>query len=95
MIVRLVKMTFRPEAVPLFEDLFHQHHQAIRHFPGCRHLELLRDGHVFFTYSHWEKAQDLENYRHSPLFQEVWPATKALFAAAEEAWSTEQCYYLP
>lgn len=87
-------MTFRPEEVETFERLFHRYHQDIRHFPGCKHLQLLRDGHVFFTYSHWENAQDLENYRNSDLFKEVWPATKTLFAQPAEAWSTEQLYHL-
>lgn len=95
MIVRLVKMTFKANEVETFEALFAKHHTAIRHFPGCKHLQLLRDGHTFFTYSHWETAQDLEKYRNSPLFQEVWPATKALFASPAEAWSTEQLYHLP
>ncbi|MFN3529834.1 MAG: putative quinol monooxygenase [Bacteroidia bacterium] len=94
MIVRLVKMSFKPEEVPVFEALFAKYHQQIRNFPGCTELQLLKDGHTYFTYSHWEKAQDLENYRHSALFQEVWPATKKLFAKPAEAWSTEQRYCL-
>ncbi len=94
MIVRLVKMSFRPDAVPQFDALFEKYHQQIRHFPGCTHLQLLKAGAVYFTYSHWERAEDLENYRHSDLFQAVWPATKALFAQPAEAWSTEQRYQL-
>ncbi len=94
MIVRLVKMTFRAEATAEFDALFEKHHQHIRHFPGCTHLQLLKSGNVYFTYSHWEQASDLEAYRHSELFQEVWPTTKRLFAAPAEAWSTEQLYAL-
>lgn len=95
MIVRLVKMTFREEEVATFESLFAKYHSQIRNFPGCTHLQLLKDGHVYFTYSHWQDTQSLENYRHSELFQEVWPATKLLFANPAEAWSTEQLYHLP
>lgn len=94
MIVRLVKMTFRADAVPQFDALFDAYHQQIRHFPGCTHLQLLKDGQVYFTYSHWERAEDLERYRSSELFKVVWPATKALFARPAEAWSTEQRYQL-
>ena len=94
MIVRLVKMSFKAEEVATFEALFAKYHQQIRNFPGCTALQLLKDGHTYFTYSHWEKAQDLENYRNSELFKEVWPATKVLFAKAAEAWSTEQRYDL-
>lgn len=94
MIVRLVKMTFRAAATAEFDALFEKHHQQIRHFPGCTHLQLLKAGNVYFTYSHWEQASDLEAYRNSELFQEVWPATKRLFAVPAEAWSTEQLYSL-
>lgn len=95
MIVRLVKMTFKREEIASFDSLFHQYHQQIRSFPGCTHLQLLKDGQVYFTYSHWKDAQSLENYRNSALFAEVWPATKKLFAQPAEAWSTEQLYHLP
>lgn len=94
MIVRLVKMTFKEEAVAEFDELFARYHQQIRQFPGCQHLELLKDGVVYFTYSHWDNAHSLDNYRNSDLFQEVWPATKKLFARPAEAWSTEQLYHL-
>lgn len=95
MIIRLVKMTFRADGVADFEQLFEKHHLQIRKFPGCTHLQLLRDGNVFFTYSHWNSAHDLEKYRNSALFKTVWPATKALFEKPAEAWSTEQLYYMP
>ena len=36
------------------------------------------EGH-FFTFSHWESEADLNAYRESALFGEVWPKTKALF----------------
>jgi len=94
MIIRLVKMTFRPEATPTFDALFAKYHQQIRQFPGCVHLQLLKADNVYFTYSNWEAASDLEAYRHSALFQEVWPATKLLFAAPAEAWSTTQQHKL-
>jgi len=95
MIVRLVKMTFSSEGANKFDQLFEKYHQQIRHFPGCLHLQLLKAGCVYFTYSHWENAQCLDNYRNSELFEEVWPATKLLFEKPAEAWSTEQVYLLP
>lgn len=61
-------------------------------FPGCTHLELLNAGVVYFTYSRWNASEDLENYRNSALFAEVWSNTKALFAAPAEAWSTTQLF---
>ncbi len=97
MIIRIVKMTFQPELVPQFEALFEETKKQIRNFPGCNHLQLLRDvnhPHIFFTYSHWNSTKDLNNYRESALFADVWPRTKKLFGGKPEAWSTEQKHIL-
>lgn len=86
-------MTFRPEEVDRFLELFAGWEPRIRAFPGCRHLELLRGTdapHVFFTYSRWDSEADLEAYRHSEVFATVWPTVKGLFAAPAEAWSTQR-----
>jgi quinol monooxygenase YgiN len=93
MIVRIVKMTFKTENVDDFLKLFEETKDQIRNFEGCLHLKLLRDAdhpNIFFTYSHWQSANHLNKYRNSPLFADIWPRTKVLFAAKTEAWSTEQ-----
>lgn len=98
MVVRIVKMTFAPEHVVRFEELFAGWKDRIRAFPGCRHLELLHDvadARVFFTYSHWDTPADLEAYRTSDVFSEVWPTVKPLFAAPTEAWTLDQDHLLP
>ncbi len=98
MIVRIVKMTFAPEHVGRFQELFVGWKDRIRAFPGCRHLELLHDvadERVFFTYSHWEAEADLEAYRTSDVFSEVWPTVKPLFAAPTEAWTVSREHLLP
>ena len=41
------------------------------------------------TLSFWNAQDDLDIYRKSALFGEVWPASKALFAAPPEAQSYE------
>jgi quinol monooxygenase YgiN len=90
MLIRIVRMTFLPERTEEFLDLFHRSEALIRQQPGCRHLELWQDAddpRVFCTYSHWESAQALNAYRRSALFGQVWPATKALFAAPAQAFS--------
>ncbi|MEO7080674.1 MAG: antibiotic biosynthesis monooxygenase family protein [Flavobacteriales bacterium] len=90
MIVRFVKMTFRPEEVEPFQKLFEGWRHRIIAFPGCRELELLhdiREPAVFFTRSVWESPDDLEAYRGSAVFADVWPVVKSLFAARAEAWS--------
>jgi quinol monooxygenase YgiN len=90
MIIRVVQMTFREDCVEAFRQLFEERKRLIRHFEGCRHLELWQDAHqpnIFFTYSHWDSEAHLNHYRFSPLFKETWRLTKALFAAPAQAWS--------
>lgn len=98
MIIRIVKMTFAPAKTDHFLELFEAWKPRIRAFPGCRHLELLRDTaspDVFFTYSHWDSPEDLERYRTSDVFNEVWPTVKPLFAAPTEAWTLDRLQLLP
>ncbi|WP_026755347.1 putative quinol monooxygenase [Sediminibacter sp. Hel_I_10] len=93
MLIRIVKMSFDPSKIQEFLANFETKKEAIRHFEGCKHLELYRDKHdtnVFFTYSYWEEEADLERYRHSELFKGVWARTKPLFNARPEAWSVDR-----
>ncbi len=89
---RIVKMTFRPEEVNNFLDIFTLASTQIRAFPGCLHLELWRgkrQSNVLFTFSRWENEEALENYRHSELFRSTWAKTKPLFAERATAWSVD------
>jgi hypothetical protein len=94
MIKRIVKLTFRPDAVEEFlHEVFEPSKARIRAFPGCQRMELLRQTsqpNVLFTLSQWDSEEALEQYRHSELFQNTWANTKALFAERAEAWSVEQ-----
>lgn len=97
MIVRIVKMTFRPESVGTFQELFVGWKPKIRSFPGCEHLELLHaieDPRIFFTYSHWTGPEALEAYRNSEVFASVWPTVKSLFDAKAEAWTVDREHVL-
>lgn len=98
MFVRIVKMSFDPSKIEMFLVNFEASKNLIRNFEGCEFLELYRDKentNVFFTYSFWTKESDLENYRHSELFKEVWAETKVLFNARPEAWSVDKIHSLP
>ncbi len=93
MLIRTVRMTFREEEVENFQSVFEASKEKIRHFPGCRHLELWQDFHtpnVFLTYSHWDDAAALDGYRHSELFESVWAKTKVLFQEKPVAFSSKQ-----
>jgi hypothetical protein len=90
MIIRIVKMEFEEELIPQFLKIFAASRERISSFPGCTHLQLLQgeaDNCVFFTYSHWEREDDLDSYRNSDLFRGVWRRTRKLFRAAPKAWS--------
>jgi hypothetical protein len=83
-------MSFQKEKIHDFLKIFNRSKGLIRDFPGCIHLELLQDAdlpHVYCTYSHWTDEAALENYRQSPLFQEVWSETKKLFSDKPQAFS--------
>lgn len=93
MLIRIVKMSFHREHIPAFLENFEINKQKIRNSHGNRFLELYQDKNndcVFFTYSHWETENDLENYRKSELFANVWKFTKALFNDKPVAWSVDK-----
>ena len=93
MLIRIVKMSFHEENIPAFLENFEIMKEHIRNSPGNRFLELYQDKNnpcIFFTYSYWETENDLENYRKSVLFDEVWTFTKKLFNDKPEAWSVDK-----
>ena len=93
MFVRIVKMSFDEKHIDEFLSNFNLNKEHIRNFEGCRFLELYRDKineNVFFTYSYWNSEAELEAYRHSELFKNVWSKTKPLFNAKPEAWSVDK-----
>ena len=90
MLLRLVRMTFRPEALEAFLEIFDASAPQIRAAPGCHHLELWQDArypNIVTTFSRWHDADALDRYRHSELFKTTWAKTKPLFAAPPRAFS--------
>jgi heme-degrading monooxygenase HmoA len=93
MIIRIVQMNFREEAIAAFLALFEERKKLIRNFEGCKHLELWQDAHqpnIFFTYSIWDSEEHLNHYRFSELFRDTWERTRALFEDKPSAWSVTQ-----
>ena len=93
MLTRIVKMSFHEENIPKFLENFNLMQHKIRNAKGNRYLLLYQDQNdksIFFTYSHWESEQDLNNYRDSELFFGVWSFTKKLFNEKPEAWSLNE-----
>lgn len=90
MIVRIVKMHFKPGHTKEFLEYFKTIKSQIEAMPGLVRLKLYEDAsnpNILFTHSTWLNESYLNKYRNSELFAEVWPQTKALFQEKAEAWS--------
>lgn len=93
MLIRIVRMHFTEAGVEEFLEIFNDNKEAIRNFPGCSHLQLLKDTEdpfCFTTLSYWDAAESLENYRKSALFGSVWGRVKTLFSERTQAFSLEK-----
>ncbi len=93
MVIRIVRMHFIPEKEVEFLEIFNRNKEAIRYIDGCTHLELLKDANTPCTYatvSHWQSEADLENYRKSPLFGNIWTRVKTMFSDRAQAFSMEK-----
>ena len=93
MLIRIVRMHFTEAGVEEFLEIFDENKEAIRNFPGCSHLQLLKDADdslCYSTLSHWDKTESLENYRKSELFGKVWGRVKTLFSERSQAFSLER-----
>ena len=92
MITRLVKLSLQPEKAESFESIFYQTQSLIESFEGCQQTNLFKVAgtpYQYFTISYWQTEQDLENYRQSTLFKNVWAQVKPLFSAKAEAFTLE------
>ena len=90
MIIRIVRMHFTEAGLDEFLQIFDGNKVAIRNFPGCTHLQLLRDAEdpfIYTTLSHWDNQESLEAYRKSELFSSVWGRVKTLFSERTQAFS--------
>lgn len=92
MFTRIVKMSFETSKIETFLENFNKSKEGIRNFKGCRLLEIYRDKNnpnIFFSYSRWESEHDLNSYRNSDFFKNIWKETKLLFNDKPQAWSVD------
>jgi len=90
MITRIVKMTFKPENIDGFREIFGAYQKQIRAFDGCSGVDLMKDLNnecVYFTLSYWNTEDDLNSYRESYIFKNTWSKVKPMFSEKAEAWS--------
>ena len=88
MLVRLVQIELLPENTDLFIALFANHKEHIQLKKGCLSLELLQDNNqptTVATLSRWATQGDLDNYRNSDFFKNLWAQIKPLFASKARA----------
>ena len=81
MIIRLVKMTFKPEESARFLSLYQAVQPKILLFPGCLSVDLLHevlDEHAYTTYSRWQSHEALEAYRQSDFFKATWSEVRQM-----------------
>lgn len=95
MITRIVKLSFEPDQIETFLDLFGQHALNMQEVAGFVSLQLLRDEfepNLFFTISVWRDTYYLEQYRQSELFKTTWFKVKLMFRARPQVWTTQIIY---
>ncbi|MDW8302151.1 MAG: putative quinol monooxygenase [Bacteroidia bacterium] len=98
MITRIVVLTFEENKVQEFLSLFDEHARQIRNYPGCMELVLCKDTRIanrFYTYSVWNSEQDLENYRQSDFFRQLWSKIKGLLKEKPLAFSLQVYKQIP
>lgn len=92
MLTRIVKITFQEDKLVDFCIHFESVKWKIATFTGCQGMQLLKDINnptIIMTYSVWDSEEDLNNYRDSKLFGELWTKIKPWFSAKAEAWSVQ------
>ncbi len=98
MLIRLVRLTLKSDAGPVFHRRFKKIAPRIQQASGCLRLGLWVDVNcatIVTTYSEWESESCLNAYINSDVFKENWALVKPLFAAPAVAHSYRYYDQLP
>ena len=90
--LRIVKLHIKPDQTEAFTKRFMAHKAKLLKMPGCQSVTLVCDQKVknqFVTISEWRQETDLESYRDSALFLDVWRVVKPMFAAKAQVQNLE------
>jgi quinol monooxygenase YgiN len=93
MITRIVKLTFKEEHRQDFIDIFNESKDFIRSCKGNVYLALHQDSNnpnIFFTISKWTHEDNLNAYRDTDYFHQLWAKTKTLFSDKAQAWTLDE-----
>ncbi len=95
MIIRVVQMHFRPEAVAEIQQRLLEQAPKVRAFPGCLHLSLHCDAespNTLYSISYWESPEALAAYRQSSLFRAFWAELKGYFSGPARAFTLQEAF---
>lgn len=90
MLVRIVQLHIQPQYLDHFLKLYGGHQANIGNFKGCIALKLLQQmdqPNQVATLSEWESEEDLNHYRYSEFFKNLWSQVKPLFESPAKAFS--------
>lgn len=85
-------MEINDHDVDKFKSMIQSIQDKIKAFDGCYSVNILCDKNQknrFFSYSTWESEEDLNNYRKSEFFTEIWSDVKKMFIKDAQAWTVE------
>lgn len=92
MVVRFVSLRATPERQAELAEVVTTSAPVVRAVPGCRGLTILQDINDplhYLTWSLWDSAADLEAYRRSAVYGQVWPRIRACLAERAHAHTFE------
>lgn len=95
MIIRIVKLEIHPQHIEDFRLFTSRERDKILNSAGCTYLNIYQDVKyqgTFFSHSHWNCEDSLNDYRHSDFFRGNWSQVKKWFAAPPQAWSLKQAH---
>ena len=93
MLIRIVIMSFDPELINDFIELFYKVKHEIEEFEGCNEVKLMKDldrPAKLVTVSKWDNKKALDNYRESKFFELTWSKTKTMFTEAPSVFSIHE-----
>ena len=95
MITRIVKLSLDLKNISAFKTIFELNRVNISNQKECTLLELFQDieNPCIFFLSTWNSVNELNIYRNSELFQEIWKEIKILFNNKPKAWTTKTIEY--
>ncbi|MBI4648104.1 MAG: antibiotic biosynthesis monooxygenase [Bacteroidia bacterium] len=95
MITRIVKVSVHDSKIDDFVSFMESVRDHMLAFNGCEHWEVLNDKtnkNIFFSYSIWKSEKELEAYKYSTLYKQIWSTCKQWFTKESQAWTVDNIF---